>query len=164
MARAARVVAEELAGADPANAASYRERGRATARKFLQLKAWAQRQIAKIPKRDRKLVTAHAAFGYFCKEFGFDGVAVLGLGREDDVSPRHLAATIKSLREQKVRAVFPEDQANPKALQEIVRETGVRLGEPLIADGTAPGDGSTFEGMMKYNVEAIVQALAPSAQ
>ena len=56
--------------------------------------------------------------------------------------------------------MFPEDQANPKILQEIVRETSVKLGEPLVADGTSP-HAHTFEDMLKYNVEAIVKALAP---
>ena len=131
----------------------------AAQKKVAAVKSWAKEQISTIPKGDRKLVTAHAAFGYFCKEYGFKALPVLGSGGESDESARSVGDIIKTIREQKIRAVFPEDQANPKVLKEIVRETGVKVGADLIADGTSPGAGSTFEGMMRYNVTEIVKAL-----
>lgn len=157
MRRAARVIADEFAAADPANEAAYRTNAEAVSDRIASLKGWAQQQIATIPKSDRKLVTAHTAFSYFCKEFGFKSVPLLGLGREDEASPKYLADTVKTIREHKIRAVFPEDQANPKVLQEIARETGVKIGKPLIADGTSP-DAHTFETMLRHNVESIVEA------
>lgn len=160
MRRAARVVADEFGAADPANASAYTANAETVSAKFAALKSWAQQQIAAIPKSERKLVTAHAAFGYFCKEYGFKSVPVLGLGREDEASPKYLADTVKVIRENKIRAIFPEDQANPKILQEIARETAVKVGKPLVADGTAP-EAHTFETMLKYNVEAIVAAFKP---
>ena len=160
MRRAARVIADEFATADPANEAVYRANAEAASQRLAALKSWAQQQITVIPKNDRKLVTAHAAFGYFCKEFGFKSVPLLGHGREDEASPKYLAETVKAIRDNKIRAIFPEDQANPKVLQEIARETGVKIGRPLIADGTSP-DAHTFETMLKRNVEAIVTALKP---
>ncbi len=160
MKRAARVIADSFAAADPANEAAYRQNAETAQKKLTELKAWAQQQIAVIPKADRKLVTAHTAFSYFCKEFGFKCVPVLGLSREDEVSPAHLAETTKVIRDNKVKAVFPEDQANPKVLAEIVRETGVKFGKPLVADGTAP-NAHTYETMLRHNVSVIVEALKP---
>lgn len=122
------------------------------------MKRWAQQQISVIPRGDRKLVTAHAAFGYFCKEFGFKSLPVLGIGRSDDISSQYIAQTIQAIRDNKIKAVFPEDQANPKVLSEIVRSTGVKTGTPLIADGTAK-EAHTFETMLAHNVRAIVEAL-----
>ncbi len=159
MARAARIVADELAAADPPRAAAYKEGGQATARKMLALKAWGQQQMAAIPRNERKLVTAHAAFGYLSKEFGCKFIPILGLSREEDYSPAYIAEAVKLIRSQRIRAVFPEDQANPKILREIIRETGVKLGKPLIADGTATGAGSTFEGMFRHNIQVIVEGL-----
>ena len=160
MQRAARVLADEFASADPANKDAYKTNSSATQQKFAALKNWAQQQIAQIPKNDRKLVTGHASFGYFCKEFGFKSIPLLGLAREDTSSPQYIADTIKIIRENKIRAVFPEDQANPKILTEITRETGAKTGKPLIADGTSD-KGHTFETMLKHNVESIVSALKP---
>lgn len=160
MARAAKVIATELAQADPANAAAYKAGGVTTAAKMTALKKWAQQQLAAIPTERRKLVTAHAAFGYFCKEYGFQMVPLLGLAREDDYSPKYIATAVAMIKEKKIGAIFPEDQANPKMLQEISRQTGVKVGKALIADGTAPGAGSTFEGMLRHNVGVVLEALA----
>jgi len=158
MKRAARVVSDELSLIDAANADSYKAGAKAAAKRFDELKRWAQQQISVIPRGDRKLVTAHAAFGYFCKEFGFKSLPVLGIGRSDDISSQYIAQTIQAIRDNKIKAVFPEDQANPKVLSEIVRSTGVKTGTPLIADGTAK-EAHTFETMLAHNVRAIVEAL-----
>lgn len=159
MKRAARIVADELSAADPANADAYEAGAKAASKRFDELKKWAQKEIANIDRKDRKLVTAHAAFGYFCKEFGFEPMSVLGIGRNDDASSEHIAETIQEIREHSIKAIFPEDQANPKVLTEIARSTGVKIGDSLVADGTAK-NAHTFETMLAHNVRAIVAALA----
>jgi zinc/manganese transport system substrate-binding protein len=160
MQRAARVVADEFSEVDPANKAAYKDNAAAAAARFGELKTWATQQISLIPKADRKLVTSHTAFGYFCKEYGFKAVPLLGLGRESEVSPQYVTDAIKIIRDNKIRAVFPEDQANPKVLKEITRDTGAKIGGELIADGTS-ANAHTFETMLKHNVTAIVSALKP---
>lgn len=161
MARAAKIIAEEFAEADAAGAADYRERARAAEKRLKELKLWAKKELARIPKERRKLVTAHAAFSYFCQEHGFQSLPLLGLGAEEDYSPRYVAEATQLIRKHGIPCVFPEAGANHKVLQEIIRTTGVRVGPPLIADGTGAGDGSTFEGMLRHNVGAIVSGLAP---
>jgi zinc/manganese transport system substrate-binding protein len=158
MERAARVVADELSLADPANEGAYKDAAKAAGRRFSQLKSWAKKELTQIPRADRKLVTAHAAFGYFCKEYGFKSLPVLGLGRSDDASPQYLAQSIELIRENRIRAVFPEDQANPKVLAELTRNTGAKIGGALVADGTAP-HAHTFETMLRHNVAVILAAL-----
>jgi zinc/manganese transport system substrate-binding protein len=158
MARAARVVGDKLAEVDAANEGAFKAGAKAAAGRFAALKAWAKKELTQIPRADRKLVTAHAAFGYFCKEYGFKSIPVLGLGRSDDASPQYLAQSIEVIREHKIRAVFPEDQANPKVLSEMTRGTGAVVGGVLVADGTAP-QAHTFEAMLRHNVGVIVAAL-----
>jgi ABC-type Zn uptake system ZnuABC Zn-binding protein ZnuA len=159
MKRAARSLAEAMSEAAPEHEAAYEAGAKAAAKRFTELKSWAQKEISKIPRAQRQLVTAHAAFGYFCKEYGFEPLSVLGIGRADDASTKYIAQTIQTIRETKIKAVFPEDQANPKVLEEIVRSTGVKMGSPLIADGTAK-EAHTFEAMFTQNVRTIVSALA----
>lgn len=158
MARAARVVGDKLAEVDAANEAAYKDGAKAASARFSALKTWAKKELTQIPRSDRKLVTAHAAFGYFCKEYGFKSIPVLGLGRSDDASPQYLAQSIEVIRTHKIRAVFPEDQANPKVLSEMTRGTGAVVGGSLVADGTAP-HAHTFEAMLRHNVGVIVAAL-----
>jgi zinc/manganese transport system substrate-binding protein len=158
--RAARVVGDALATADPAHAATYKTNTTATQARIAGYKTWAQQQLSVIPRADRKLVTAHAAYGYFCKEFGFKSIPLLGIGREGEVGGTYVATAIQAIKDNHIRAVFPEDQSNPKALKEIVRDTGAKIGDELVADGTHP-KAHTIEAMIRHNVDAIVKALKP---
>lgn len=158
MQRAARILSNAFAEADQANESTYTANAKAASKRFGELKTWAKIEISKIDRADRKLVTAHNAFGYFCKEFGFEPISILGVSRSDDSSLKHVTASIATIREHGIKAAFPEDQANPKVLSEIVRSTGVKMGDPLVADGTAK-HAHTFETMIAHNVRAIVKAL-----
>ena len=58
-----------------------------------------------------------------------------------------------------MKAIFAENLNNPKVLQEIMRETGVKLGGELYADGLGEGAAGTYEGMYRHNVSTIVEGL-----
>jgi zinc/manganese transport system substrate-binding protein len=161
MKRATRVVAEEFAAADPANASAYSAGAASYTAKLDGLDGWIRGQLARVSRNDRKLCTAHLAFGYLCRDYGFRALPVQGLSRESSPSPQYLAETINSIKREKVRAIFPENIANPKVLEAMVSQTGVKLGQTLIADGTGTGSAASYEGMMRQNVARIVAALAP---
>ena len=160
MKRAAGVVADALTAGDPANKAAYEAGAESARQRISAVKAYAQKQLSQIPRSDRKLVTAHAAFGYFCKEYGFKTIPVLGLSAEGAASVRYTSEVVKAIQTNKIRAVFPETGANPKVLSEIARQTGVKVGRELNGDGTT-AEASTFESMTRHNVDAIVAALKP---
>ena len=161
MRRAASVVADALTAVDEDGAETYRGNAARFADELVELKAWARRELARVPRNQRKLVTAHNAFGYFAVEFGFEVIPVAGLNQEQDNAPQDLARTIESVRESGVPVIFPELGMNPKTLESIARTTVTTLGTPLIADGNGSGDGATFKGMIRHNVAAITAALAP---
>lgn len=160
MSRAAKVVAEALADKDPAGKAAYQANASAYGKRLDGLKRWAKSELAKIPRGQRKLVTAHNAFAYFAHEFGFQVIAVAGLNQEQDTAPQQLAETIEAVRKAGVRAVFPEQNASRKSLESISKATGAKIGKPLIADGNGTGRDAGFEGMIRYNVNTITEALA----
>ena len=60
-----------------------------------------------------------------------------------------------------MKAVFFESIENPKVIAEITRETGAKIGGELYADGLGPAgsDAATYAGMMRHNVNTIVEAL-----
>ncbi|MBM3862361.1 MAG: zinc ABC transporter substrate-binding protein [Verrucomicrobia bacterium] len=160
MRRAARVVAQALGEADPTGRDGYLANAAAYGKRLEGLKRWAKDELAKVPRAQRKLVTAHNAFAYFSKEFGFEVIAVAGLNKEQNTTPKDLAKTIGSVRASGVRAVFPEEDASDKALQSIAKATGTRISTALIADGNGTGANAGFEGMIRHNVGCIVRALA----
>jgi zinc/manganese transport system substrate-binding protein len=158
--RAARVVAQAFAEKDPAGKDIYLANASAYGQRLDALKKWARTELAKVPRGQRKLVTAHNAFGYFAKEFGFEVIAVAGLNKEQNTTPQEQAKTIDSVKKSGVKAVFPEQGAGTKALQAVATATGARIGEPLIADGNGTGGEAGFEAMIRHNVNTITRALA----
>ena len=161
MRRASRIVAQALTTADPAGKDYYTARASTYSTRLGELKDWAKRELARVPRGQRKLVTAHNAFAYFAREFGFEVIAVAGLNKEQNIAPQDLARTVRSVREAGVKAIFPERGASPKAVQSIARETGTSIAGDLIADGNGSGKDAGFEGMIRHNVAAITTALAP---
>lgn len=158
MKKASTYIAKEFGKADPANASAYKENAKSYGRELDQLSNWAKREVAKVPRSKRVLVTSHAAFGYFCKEFGFKSIPVAGLSAES-VSSKYLAEAIESIRERSVTAVFPEEGAKPGALRSIMEATGAKNGGNLIADASAQGVNS-YAAFVKHNVSTVVAALA----
>ena len=157
--RAARVVAQAFAEKDPAGRDFYLANAAAYGQRLDALKKWARNELSKVPHGQRKLVTAHNAFAYFAMEFGFEAIAVAGLNKEQNTTPQEQAKTIDSVRNSGVRAVFPEKGSGLKPVEAIASAAGVRIGEPLIADGNGTGGDAGFEAMIRHNVTAITMAL-----
>ncbi|MBK1884219.1 zinc ABC transporter substrate-binding protein [Luteolibacter pohnpeiensis] len=156
--RATGVIAESFASADSEHAAEYRQNAQNYRDELGKLDRWAKREIAKIPRANRHLATAHAAFNYFCHDFGFEAFPIQGINHEQMPDPRELANLIAALKKNQVSAIFPEKESNPKILQTLTEDTGIQLAAPLIADGRGV---KNYEEMVRYNVSTIVKALAP---
>lgn len=160
MRRAVRVVAQAFAEKDAAGKETYMNNAAAYGKRLDELKRWAKGELGKVPRGQRKLVTAHNAFAYFAKEFGFEVIAVAGLSKEQNTTPQDLARTIEAVQKSGVRALFPEESSGGKSIEAISKATGAKLATSLISDGNGRGKESGFEGMIRHNVAAITQALA----
>jgi zinc/manganese transport system substrate-binding protein len=154
--RASSIVADAFATADPDRADFFRKNSEIYRAELEDLERWAKREISKIPRERRHLATAHAAFNYFCKDFGFTPHPVQGINREQMPSPKALSDLVAELKKQQVVAIFPEKESNPKILQSLTRDTGIKLAEALIADGTG---GVSYAEMVRHNIGAITRAL-----
>jgi zinc/manganese transport system substrate-binding protein len=125
------------------------------------LQSWAAAEVARIEPARRELVTSHDAFGYFAHDYGFTVHPINGLSTESETDAKHLAGLVDLIRRDRIPAIFVESTANPRLVENLLGETGVRLGGTLYADGLGP-DGSgaeTYDSMYRHNVRAIVGAL-----
>jgi ABC-type Zn uptake system ZnuABC Zn-binding protein ZnuA len=157
--RATRVVRDELTRISPEDKDTFATNAQAYLAKLDALQKWVNNKLAELPRDRRKLVTSHDAFQYFARENGFTIYAIEGVSSNDQPSSRKVADMIAEIKRQGVKAIFTEAIQNPKVLSEITRETGVKIGGELVADGLGEGDASTYEGMIKHNVTTIVDAL-----
>jgi ABC-type Zn uptake system ZnuABC Zn-binding protein ZnuA len=157
--KATKIVRDELSKISPEDKAAFASNAAKYLDQLDALEKWTKRKLAELPRNRRKLVTSHDAFQYFARENGFTIYAIEGVSSADQPSSKKVAAIVQAIKEQGVKAIFPESISNPKVLKEITRETGVKIGPELYADGLGDGPAATFEGMYKSNVTAIVDAL-----
>lgn len=150
---------------DPANEAEYKARAELYLAQLRALDAWIKKQVNTIPTSRRVLVTSHDAFGYFCQRYKFESAAPAGWSTAAEVGggvkPALRQKTIDSIRKSGVSAIFVETSVNPKLINQIAKEAGVKVGGKLYSDsmGRAGSAGETYVGMMRENVLKIVNGL-----
>ena len=119
-----------------------------------------------IPKQQRVIVSAHDAFNYFARAYGFETVAVLGIGNNAEADIATMRQVADTVTDRKIPTIFLETITNPKvseALAESCAAKGwaVKLSEePLYSDalGVAPPV-DTFLGAFEHNVRVISDGL-----
>jgi zinc/manganese transport system substrate-binding protein len=152
-------VRDALARLDGQHAADYQAGATAYLSLLKELDSWVKRKVAELPRDRRILVTSHDAFQYFAKDYGFQIDSIEGLTTDQEPSVSHVTAIIAEIKKQGVKAIFLENTLNPKVSVEITRESGAKIGGSLYADGLGPGEGETYDGMLRHNVITIVDAL-----
>ena len=157
------VVAEALAEADPANAAAYHANRDRYVGDLRELDAWVRAQVQTIPAEKRILVTTHDTFGYFAEQYGFRTVTVLGSvsSEMNDPSAAAVVDVVEQIEATGVTAVFAENILSPRLTEQIARQSGVRVVATLYTDalGAADTEGASYIGMIRHNVQTIVEAL-----
>ena len=123
-------------------------------------------EIDQIPPDRRVLITAHDAFGYFGRAYGFDVLGVQGLSTATEAGIQNMSRLADVIVTRNVPAVFVESTVSPRtieALQAAVSDRGgrVNVGGELYSDslGDPHNDAATYIGMMRHNVKTIVAAL-----
>ena len=163
-------VVDGLSKADPAGAAGYAKRGQAVVASYKAMRAWALKRIAAVPREQRILVTSHDAFNYFGQSFGFQVVAVQGLSTVTEAGLADIVKTVDFIKQKKIKAIFVESSVNPAAIERVSKDAGVKIGGELFSDACgalgdmheAHGekyDVGTYIGMLKHNVNTVVDAL-----
>jgi manganese/iron transport system substrate-binding protein len=152
-------IAEALAEVDPEGVEGY-ERGASEYRAELEeLDAFARDQLATIPEEGRRVVAFHEAFPYFAAAYGLEVVGVVVDAPGQDPSAGEVAALIDAIRESDVAAILSEDQFPTDLVDQIAAETGVTVVADLYSDSLGDPPGDTYVGMIRYDVERLVEAL-----
>ncbi|MDQ7006974.1 MAG: zinc ABC transporter substrate-binding protein [Acidobacteriota bacterium] len=159
-------VAAELSRLAPASAEAIRRRAEAYARRLATLDAWVTEQIATLPPERRVLVTAHDAFGYFGRRYGMEVVGLQGMSTLAEAGLADMTRVARLVAARRLPSVFVESSVprrNVEALVAACADAGhrVRIGGQLYSDALGPaGSGAdSYEGMVRHNVQTIVEGL-----
>lgn len=140
-------------------------------RSINELDHWGKSLVASLPETSRILITSHDAFRYFGRHFGIQVVALQGINTIAEAGLADRANLVDFIRKHRSPALFVESSVNPKALNEIARETGSVIGGTVFSDALGPDNQlakgpkgenlstSTWQGMMAHNLRTIEKAL-----
>jgi ABC-type Zn uptake system ZnuABC Zn-binding protein ZnuA len=154
-------LAEAFAEADPDNAETYEENATEYARQLDALDRELEQALHAVPAADRELITSHDALGYLADRYGFEVVATAfpASGPEAEASATQLDAVADAIGASGVPAVFAGEEDDPEALRRVADEAGVVVIDDLLIE--SPGEGGTYEEMLRHDAQRIASALAP---
>jgi len=156
----------QLAKLDSANRDYYQANASTYMRQLDSLDAWIHQRIGTIPTDKRILITAHDAFSYFGRAYGIEVRGLQGISTLSEFGLQDVSNLVNFIVSHHIPAVFVESSVSDRSLKAVlagVHQRGghVKIGGNLFSDAMgAPGTPEgTYIGMVKYNVNTIVEAL-----
>ena len=164
--KAVETVRDTLVEVDAANAATYQANATAYLEELTELDAYVKEQASRLPAEQRIVITAHDAFHYFGRAYGFDVRGLQGISTASEAGTADVQALADFIAEKQIKALFVESSVpvrNIEALQAAVQARGfdVSSGGQLFSDAMGSPDTpeGTYVGMVRHNIDTIVGAL-----
>lgn len=154
-------IGDAFCEADKAGCTKYTANAEAYIEKLGELEAEVKAAVEAIPADKRTVITSHDAFGYFEHKYGLKFIAPEGISTEAEASAADVAKLIDQVKHDKASAIFLENISNPRLIEQISTETGVKIGGTLYSDALSTSDGpaSTYIDMFRYNVNTMKAAI-----
>ena len=151
---------------DPDNASYYQSNAKKYQAQMDSLHQQVKQAILEIPEKQRVLITAHDAFGYFGDAYGIEVRGLQGISTVSDFGLKDVTDLVDFIIERQIKAIFVETSVSQKSINAVVegcQQKGwdVKIGGSLFSDamgaeGTPEGN---YLGMVSANVQTIVNAL-----
>ena len=123
----ARISADALKAADPANADAYEANATAYIAKLQQVDAAFRTASDTVPAGNRQLLTYHDAYAYFAQTYGWTVIGAIQVSDFEEPTPREVADLIKQVKDVGVPAIFGSEVFPSPVLEQIGKEAGVAL-------------------------------------
>lgn len=107
---------------------------------------------------NKHFVTGHAAFNYFCRDFGLEQNSVEDVFAEGEPSTKQLAELVEYCKENNVTTIFAEEMASPEISQTLANEIDAKV-ETIYTMESSEDDLSYIERMRK-NCEKVYSSLS----
>ncbi len=163
-------VRDALIAARPEREAEFRANTDRHLAEIAAMSAYVGDVLASVPKASRVLVTAHDAFNYFGRAYGYEVVGIQGISTEGEAGLLRIREVVDLLVERDIRAVFVESSVSDRNVRALIEGAAARghqvaIGGELFSD--AMGEPGTYEGtylgMIDHNATVISRALGGNA-
>ncbi len=162
-------VKDKLVEIDPGSADYYNNNAEIYSNKLVELDGYVKERAESLPKDKRVLITAHDAFNYFGRGYGFEVLGLQGISTDSEAGAADVKRLATVIVDRKIPAIFVESSVPPRYIEAVkaaVNSKGykVEVGGELFSDamgnpGTPEG---TYVGMVRHNIDTIVNALKGS--
>ena len=159
-------VRDALIEMDPDHADLYQDNAESYLAGLDELHAYVKAEAEKVPPEQRVLITAHDAFNYFGRAYGFEVRGLQGISTATEAGTADVQELADFIAERRIPAIFVESSVPPRtieAVQAAVSSKGfeVEIGGELFSDAMGSPDTpeGTYNGMVRHNVDTIVSAL-----
>ena len=166
--KAVDAVRETLVEVDAKNAEDYRHNSGDYLAQLDELHQYVQTQAARLAHNQRVLVTAHDAFNYFGQAYGFEVRGLQGISTAAEAGAADIQALADFIAQARIPAMFVETSVSPRNIEAVraaVKSRGfdVKIGGQLFSDamGAAGTPEGTYIGMIRHNIDTIVESLLP---
>ncbi len=166
-AQAVATVRDALIELDPQGAELFQANAAAYLREIEDLDDYVRARSAELDERVRVLVTAHDAFNYFARRYGFEVRGLQGISTESEASTADVQELGRFISARGIPAVFIESSVPDQGVQAVIAAAdaqghAVIVGGEIFSDamgeeGTQEG---TYLGIIRHNIDTIVSALA----
>ena len=160
-------VRSALSDLDPEQAGFFQTNEKAYLEKLAELHAYVGRRAQEVPEGKRVLITAHDAFNYFGRAYGFEVRGLQGISTASEAGTGDVQTLAGFIVERRIPAIFVETSVPQRTIEALKaaarsRGFGVEIGGQLYSDamgasGTSEG---TYIGMVRHNIDTIVGALS----
>lgn len=159
-------VTDALGAALPEGADTFAANAAAFQTEIAALAVYADTALAQVPQKSRVLVTAHDAFNYFGRAYGFEVIGIQGISTESEAGLNRISTLVEELVSRDIKAVFVETSVSDRNMRALIEGAAARghtvsIGGSLYSD--AMGDAGSYEGtylgMIDHNVTTIARAL-----
>ena len=159
-------VRDTLIEVDKDSAELYRTNTKNYLAKLEELHNYVMRQAERVSPDQRVLVTAHDAFNYFGRAYGFEVRGLQGISTATEAGTADVQALVQFIVERRIPAMFVETSVprrSIEAVQAAVKAKGfsVEIGGQLFSDAMGPSGTpeGTYIGMVRHNIDTIVASL-----
>lgn len=159
-------VRDSLCELDPDNKTAYQTNANQYLTELMELHQYVKTQVERVPQTQRVLVTAHDAFNYFGKAYGFEVKGLQGISTVSEAAISDVQELAAFIAKRRIPAIFVESSVPSRSLEAVkaaVKAKGynVQIGGELFSDamGHAGTPEGTYIGMVRHNIDTIVKAL-----
>lgn len=155
---------------DPEGADTFTANAAAHLAEIAALGAYSAQVLATVPPEARVLVTAHDAFNYFGRAYGYEVMGIQGISTESEAGLAQIEHLVGVLVDRGIGAIFVRSSVSDRNVMALIegaaaRGHAVSIGGELFSD--AMGDPGSYEGtyigMIDHNVTTITRALGGEA-